>query len=663
MKNIANEFKIILPLRRNGQATIPLAALFLFGFAGTMHAQDMLITYQGCLTVNGSPANGTYDLRLAFYNDSTNGDLVAGPETNSATSVANGLFTVTAHSPPADVFITNTAIWLEIAARTNGSRVFTTLAPRQQMTATPYAVVANSLLGTLPVDQLSGTLGLKQLPGTVLTNNESGVTLGGVTLATLTLNGALSLPSITVSSPDIIYSGSSLLFYSDYGGNFFSGLNAGNLTTSGWENTANGVEALSHNTSGVENTANGYAALYSNTNGSQNTANGFYALYYNTSGSYNTANGSYALFDNTSGSYNTANGFDALSDNTSGWENTANGFAALYSNTNGWQNTANGSWALSDNTSGSNNTANGYQALFYNTTGSWNTANGVEALCFNTSGSYNTANGYQALFDNRSGSYNTANGFDALSDNTSGSGNTANGFYSLFDNTSGSVNTANGYYSLYNNTSGSANTAIGEYALSDNTSGNTNIALGSRAGAFLTTGSFNIDIGNTGEAGDYGIIRIGVQGNQTNTIIAGIWGVTVPPSEGTPVYINGNGQLGTATSSRRFKEDIKNMAEASEALYALRPVTFKYKPEIDRKGAPEFGLVAEEVAQADPNLVVRDARNQIYTVRYEAVNAMLLNEFLKQHREVQQQAEEIKGLKTRLEKLEQLMNERNRGAQ
>ena len=103
MKNIANEFKTILPLRRSGQATIPLAALFLFGFAGTMHAQDMLITYQGCLTVNGSPANGTYDLRLAFYNDSTNGDLVVGPETNSATSVANGLFTVTAPSPAADV--------------------------------------------------------------------------------------------------------------------------------------------------------------------------------------------------------------------------------------------------------------------------------------------------------------------------------------------------------------------------------------------------------------------------------------------------------------------------------------------------------------------------------------------------------------------------------
>ena len=179
------------------------------------------------------------------------------------------------------------------------------------------------------------------------------------------------------------------------------------------------------------------------------------------------------------------------------------------------------------------------------------------------------------------------------------------------------------------------NTANGVDALLNNTTGVLNIALGAGAGQNLTTGNNNIDIGNEGAAADTNTIRIGAVGVQAATFIAGIYGV----NEGgtiTAVYINGNGQLGTQAppSSRRFKKEIKPMDQTSEAILALKPVTFQYKS--DTKGTPQFGLIAEEVAEVNPDLVVRDAQGEIYSVRYEAVNAMLLNEFLKEHRTVQE---------------------------
>jgi hypothetical protein len=167
--------------------------------------------------------------------------------------------------------------------------------------------------------------------------------------------------------------------------------------------------------------------------------------------------------------------------------------------------------------------------------------------------------------------------------------------------------------------------------------------LGNFAGANLTTGNNNIDIGNQGVAGETGTIRIGVVGTQTATFVAGIMGKTVPMS--TPVFVNANGQLGTTPSSERFKDAIKPMDKTSEAILALKPVTFHYKKELDPKGIPQFGLVAEEVEKVNPDLVVRDANGKAYTVRYEAVNAMLLNEFLKEHRTVQEQKATIAQLK------------------
>jgi hypothetical protein len=362
-----------------------------------------------------------------------------------------------------------------------------------------------------------------------------------------------------------------------------------------------------------QNTAEGDDALFSlttgNAGGFNNTAIGFRALYFNTIGSANTANGVDALFHNTTGSNNTANGANTLLSNTTGDFNTANGLNALLSNTTGDFNTATGGTALYLNTTGSDNTANGVSALFSNTTGSDNTANGVTALEGNTTGSFNTATGDSALFNNTTGGNNTANGVDALYSNTSGSNNTANGLSALFNNTTGGDN----------------------------------IALGVLAGANLTTGSNNIDIGNLGVAAEANTIRIGKQGTQKATFIAGIIGA---PVAGATVHISGSGQLGIGPpSAERFKDEIKPMDKASEAILALKPVTFRYKHELDPEGIPQFGLVAEQVEKVNPDLVARDDQGKVYTVRYEAVNAMLLNEFLKEHREVQEQKATITQLK------------------
>jgi hypothetical protein len=331
---------------------------------------------------------------------------------------------------------------------------------------------------------------------------------------------------------------------------------------------------------------------------------------------------------------NTAEGDNALFSLTTGTENTAIGSAALYSNI-GSSNTATGSGALSFNTTGSNNTATGSFALIYNTTGNFNTANGVVALESNTIGSDNTANGNAALYSNTTGIGNTASGVDALYTNTTGYSNTATGFGALNTNTTGYSNTATGFGALNTNATGYSNTAIGYFALL-NATGSDNIGLGFSDGINRTTGSNNIDIGNQGVAAEASTIRIGTQGTQTATFIAGISGTPIGGG-GSTVRVNANGQLGTAPSSARFKQNIKPMDKASEAILALKPVTFRYKKEIDPECIPQFGLVAEEVEKIDPALVVRDADGKPYTVRYDAVNAMLLNEFLKEHRKNEEQ--------------------------
>ena len=391
-------------------------------------------------------------------------------------------------------------------------------------------------------------------------------------------------------------------------------------------NTAFGAQSLENNTTGISDTAIGYFALGSNSTGSGNTGVGDGALGLITTGNGNTAVGSDCLAMST-GSFNTAVGEKVMFGNdgppTVGDYNTGVGFEAL-SFTSGSYNTALGPFAIAGdqallgNNFGSNNTGIGSFALYKNS-GSFNTAIGDGALEFNSSGQYNTASGLQAMYG------------DATNLST-GSNNTVSGYAALFSYTSGSNNTANGYQALNNNTSGGDNTACGKQALLNNTTGSNNIAIGSSAGKNLT-GSNNIDIGAYGTAGDANTIRLGKSGLQSTTYIVGINGVTV--ARGVGVVIDSNNHLGTVTSSARYKENIQPMDKASEAILSLQPVTFRYKKALDPQAIPQFGLVAEQVEKVDPQLVAYDEQGKAYSVRYEAVNAMLLNEFIKEHRKVE----------------------------
>jgi hypothetical protein len=295
-------------------------------------------------------------------------------------------------------------------------------------------------------------------------------------------------------------------------------------------------------------------------------------------------------------------------------------------------NTAEGQSALFSLTTGSANTAVGWFSLSTNAAGSFNTATGVGSLLFNTA-DQNTAFGAAALLFNTTGINNTAVGAAALSNNTTAEGNTANGAFALFSNTEGVVNTASGAAALSSNTTGSNNTAYGEEAL-ENSNNNHNTAVGSSALRSNTTGSVNTALGSFAginvTTADH-VICIGINGeNVSNSCFIGnIFGETTV-NAGIPVMIDSAGQLGTTSSSRRFKKEIQPMDKASESLLALKPVTFHYKS--DNTSTPQFGLIAEEVADINPDLVVRDEKGEIYTVRYDAVNAMLLNEFLKEHK-------------------------------
>lgn len=311
--------------------------------------------------------------------------------------------------------------------------------------------------------------------------------------------------------------------------------------------------------------------------------------------------------------------------------NTAEGTDALLSLTSGIWNTALGNQALRNDTNGELNTATGVQALFSNISGGSNTATGVWALYGNTVGGNNSALGAYALANNIDGNFNTANGYLALFSNRGGDGNTASGYNALFRNT-GSNNTASGNQALYN-TTGLSNTAMGSRALYNSTTGGGNTALGMNAGTTVTTASNVICIG-AGLAG----------ANVSNSCYIGnIYGRS---GGSQPVFVNSQGKLGFQSSSRRFKDEIKPMDRASEVIYRLKPVSFRYKPEVEPTRPLSFGLVAEDVEQISPDLVIRGSDGKGGSVRFDAVNAMLLNEFLKEHRKVNEQEATIAELKS-----------------
>jgi hypothetical protein len=359
----------------------------------------------------------------------------------------------------------------------------------------------------------------------------------------------------------------------------------------------------------------------------------------------NTAEGQKALLNLNvnNGTNNTAVGWRALRTNVEGEFNTAIGSAALDSNT-GDGNTAIGGAALFSNTTGDYNMAAGLLALYHNTAGLYNTALGASTLQSNHQGISNTAAGYQALYVNDSsgtglGSYNSAFGAFALTNNSNGEANCAFGTGAMEFNSTGLDNVAVGTDALLSNTTGVGNTAVGTDAL-ESSNGSSNVALGAFSGLNQTTGSGNVYIGAN---------MFGVAGESNACYIASIFGQT--SATGIPVLINSDNKLGTMTSSKRFKDEIRPMNKTSEAIFSLEPVTFRYRKEIDPAGTSQFGLIAEEVAKVNPTLVLPDKEGKPYTVRYDAVNAMLLNEFLKEHKNVQEQGATIRRLEKQIEAL------------
>jgi len=315
--------------------------------------------------------------------------------------------------------------------------------------------------------------------------------------------------------------------------------------------------------------------------------------------------------------------------------------------------TAEGCQALQNLTTGAGNTGVGWRSLFSAGASNFNTGVGAGTLVLNTA-DFNTAVGAAAMLLNTTGTKNTAVGTAALVYNNSGIENVAVGFQALFQNTTignsaGAFNTAVGTLALQNNTTGVFNTAIGDDVLNMNTTTNDNTAVG--AGAMAnSTGTNNTAIGRqaglTSGAGNNNVYlgsnMTGVAGENDHTYIRNINTTSVSGGGTDTVTVNlTTGLLGHATSSRRYKEDIKPMDNSSQTLFALKPVTFRYKKEIDQSQSLEYGLVAEEVAKVDPSLAIRDKNGQIDSVRYNAINAMLLNEFLKEHRKNEEQEKTI----------------------
>ena len=621
-----------------------------------------LLNFQGRIVIGGISYNGTGQFRFALVDGtgtetnafwSNDGTSSNEPSLSISLALTNGLYAVLLGDtnvsgmtqPLTASIFTNADVRLRVWFN-DGTHGFEKLTPDQRIVSAGYALVAdtaNNFAGTISPTQLPADIATTDYVTNTVQTAVNAVLASGTDAATpytyvrrdgtasfqatnITLQGDLNLPATAGACSGVIYAGGNSLIQEIGTDNFFAGQSAGNFTLTGINNAGIGTMALNADTSGGWNTAVGSYALFSNTSGYENAAIGYNALESNSTGNDNTAVGNIALFNNTSG-----------------YENIAIGDSALFSNTNGTFNSAYGCNALYSNSSGSENVAIGDYSLFGNTTGYNNIGIGPDTLQANTTGNDNTAAGNDALLSNTNGTFNSAFGSGAL-----------------YSNSSGNDNVAIGDSSLNNNMTGNDNVGVGPSALYSDTSGNNNIAVGYEAGFNITTGGYNIDIGNNGVSDDTNVIRIGT--SQASTYIGGIYGVT--SGSGLAVYINSNGQLGTTTSSRRFKEDIQDIGDESDELMQLRPVSFFYKREYDSdpQRVRQYGLIAEEVDQIDPNLVVHETNGAPFTVRYNLVNALLLNEVQKQHKTILAQATDIQLLKeqndalsSRLNTLEQTM--------
>ncbi len=564
-------------------------------------------------------------------------------------------------------------------------------------------------LTNVPLPAGAATLGANTFSGTqtapLFVGSGAGLTSLPVPLGAAQLNGGnsfagtqsiasgnLTLDNSTTTTGVVMKGG--VTFLHNFGTfNTFLGLHAGNLTMTGQQNTATGDHALAANTTGVWNTANGASALTSNITGSGNNAVGLGALSSNTTGMYNIADGFDALVTNTTGGFNVATGVDALHFNVTGSFNVAFGNGALQSNT-GSNNAAIGQAALVNNTTGNNNTALGYQAGQNASTGSNNIYLGANV--HGVAGESNTiylgqvgtqtktfvagvrgtttgnADAIPVVIDS-AGQLGTAPSvvgsllrpfgsslFLGSSAGTPSAGieNTGIGGLALSSLNNGGHNIAVGDSALQDTTTGFDNTAVGWFALFQNQTGNGNVAIGSNTGYNNTSGSYNIYLGagNPGIDGETHTMYLGY--GQSRALIAGVRGVTTGAVDAVPVVIDSNGQLGTISSSIRFKEDVQDMADASHRLFSLRPVTFRYtKPYTNGAKPIQFGLVAEEVAQVFPELVVHDAAGNVETFHYETLNVLLLNEVQRQERRIGAQQQQIEDQRKRIDTLEQRLLE------
>ena len=515
----------------------------------------------------------------------------------------------------------------------NGVTGDVTLVAGANITITPLAnnFTISATGGAGGVTSVAGTNGISASPSTgavtVTSNATSAAAIntivardgsGNFGAGSITLVGSLNLPNTTPFA-GVIGIGGSAFLHSMGSRNTFVGTSSGNMTMT----VANATD----------NTGVGFGALFRATTGNSNAAFGAGSLSFNTTGSSNSAVGQNALGNNTTGSANSAFGQFALQNNLAGVNNTAFGNSALQNNTV------------------SNSSAFGTSALRFNSTGTDNSAFGFNALTTNSTGNSSSAFGKEALTSSTASS-NSAFGATALKFTTTGCCNAAFGGNAMQTNVTGTFNTAIGGAALFAST-GSFNTALGASALNGLTSGAGNIGIGYFAGANLASGNDNIYIGADTPGNESNVIRIGA--TQTATVIAGIYGAAIGGS-GLAVSVNSSGRLGTTSSSRRYKEDIVDIADESDVLMLLRPVSYFYKTEYDETRTRQYGLIAEEVAELAPGLVALDKDGRIETVRYPLVNAMLLNEVQKSRRLIDELRADRAELLRRLDAIERSLS-------
>ncbi len=433
------------------------------------------------------------------------------------------------------------------------------------------------------------------------------------------------------------------------GSNAFFGKDAGSDNTTGSSNAFFGNSAGTSNTTGGNNSFFGETAGFNNTTGGSNSFFGVSAGTANTTGDFNSFFGASAGAANTTGDFSSFFGRSAGESNTTGVSNSFFGASAGESTTTGDFNSFFGSSAGALNTTGSSNSFLGRNAGSSNTTGNNNSFFGGRAGNSNTTGDDNSFFGSFAGSANTTGASNSFFGKFAGSSNATGGNNSFFGVSAGDDNTTGGNNSFFGSAAGSNNTTGLGNSFFGSDAGNANTTGDNNIVIGNLAGANLATGNDNIYLANSPAANESNSIRIGTEGVQTRAFIAGISGNTVAAASGTTVFVDAFGRLGTIVSSRRFKQVIRAMGYASSKLMQLRPVTFRYKPEVvEGMQTLQYGLIAEEVEKIYPDLVQYAADGKPQTVRYHLLNTMLLNEVQQQQRQLESQKHQLQAQTQRI---------------